>query len=275
MVSSGEAKGCTLTDLSSEKSIQWITTNCSGNCKEEILLLSLTSSSHLSSKRKSSHKQAWETEAFQQDSAGGLCSCARQLPGHGSNTPWNPHSSTLPALGQKPGSRLPHAALCSYLSTPSIAGTHEDGGQGHLGAALSPTVLRCWSLVGQSCRGTVWRGKERREDLTKHLQITPANCALPGVHNNSTQNPSCHRAPPGCLQRARFSGRRGWGVANNYTELEGSDLKRIFLEREINTFNSEQEHSAHNPFTSWQGRTAEACYEACLNNSIFIFWISN
>lgn len=131
------------------------------------------------------------------------------------------------------------------------------------------------ALVGQSCGETVWRGKERREDLTKHLQITPANCAFPGAHNNSTQNPSCLRAPPGCLQRARFSGRRGWGVANNYTELEGSDLKRIFSEREINTFNSEQEHSAHNPFTSWQGRTAEACYEACLNNSIFIFWISN
>lgn len=39
-------------------------------------------------------------------------------------------------------------------------------------------------------------------------------------------------------------------MANNYIELEGSDLKRIFLEREINTFNSEQEHSVHNPFTS-------------------------
>lgn len=32
MVPSGQAKGCTLTHLSSEKSIQWVTTNSSGNC---------------------------------------------------------------------------------------------------------------------------------------------------------------------------------------------------------------------------------------------------
>lgn len=164
-------------------------------------------SAHLSSKQQSTHTGAWQTEVFWQDCISGLCSCARQLPGHSWNTPWNVHPAST---GAKPGSRLSHAALCSHFPTlvPTAMGTGSSPQPHSAGMVES-------GRAGQSCRGTVPRGKER-EGPTKQAWITPAYCTFPRVDNNSTYNLSCPRAPPACLQRARFSGRRGWGLANNY-----------------------------------------------------------
>lgn len=111
------------------------------------------------------------------------------------------------ALGQRPGS--------SPVLTPThtFQRRHHCPGKGHW---EQPSPHSARMLTGQSHRGKMQRGEERRGGLIKQLQITPAFCTFPGIDNNSTYDPSCLRAPPGCLQRAGFSGRMELGVANNY-----------------------------------------------------------
>lgn len=100
-------------------------------------------------------------------------------------------------------------ALCwhlPHLPTPVPARTAARG------TGSSPQPHSAWMLEppravlqGNTAQG---QGKKRGSN---QLQITPAYCTFPGVNNNSTYKLSCFRAPPACLQKARFSGRRGWG----------------------------------------------------------------
>lgn len=154
MVSSGDAKGCTLTDLSSDKSTQWITADFPGNCKEERGFLSLTSlhtwavSSRVPTRGRQSllaGLRRWALLLRQAAARSRLehsLKCAQQHPA---------------STGAKPGSRLSHAALCSHLPTavPTARGTGSSP-QPHSAGTLEPgsTVLPGNSAKGRGKRGS-------------------------------------------------------------------------------------------------------------------------
>lgn len=135
---------------------------------------------HLSSKQQGTHEGSGRRKHFGRAPLTGSAPAPPEPPGDGSNTPWNLPSSTMPALGQKPGSRLPHRALCVHLPTPPIAGTH-GGGRGRWellwapqrsGAGASQGRLLAPGPAGEPCQGA--RKQERVQPNSYKLHLLTA-----------------------------------------------------------------------------------------------------
>lgn len=75
--------------------------------------------------------------------------------------------------------------------------------------------------------------------------------------------------------RAGFSGRKACGGCKQFCLIRKFAFNQSIFGKRNQHINDKREHTADNPFTSWQQRSAEACYEASLNNNVFIFWIPN